>query len=414
MPLTGKTLGLILKNILTPSFANNVRAAILDQALFMNKNKMPAFGKHIAINAADLDHDRIDGTRIYIHNVLKKIGSLDQKDQFLIYHKGKFNPQLSFPIYKNYKVIKLQNTPYWTQTRFAWEINKTKPDVLWMPMHSLPYLRSKKTKTFVTVHDLAFKFFPQFFPKKDLRRLNHFTDYAVNNADGIIAISNSTKNDILKLYPKIKEEKIKVIYHGYDKDLFNTNVSKDQIEKITAKYHVPYAKYIVYVGALQPRKNLEVLIDAFESMNRDEAYKDIGLVIAGDFGWLYKDVVEKARNQKNVTVIGKFETKDLPALVSGATAFVLPSLYEGFGLPILEAMACGVPVIAADNSSLSELVGEGGLLFEACSSEKLAETLKKLLKDDKLKNDLRTKGLERANQFSWEKCAKETLDWLKS
>jgi glycosyltransferase involved in cell wall biosynthesis len=370
--------------------------------------------ERIAINAADLDHDRIDGTRIYIHNILKNFGPLDQDDQFLIYHKGEFNSQLSFPVYENYKIIKLHSALYWTQTRFAWETNKTKPDVLWMPMHSLPYLRSKKTKTFVTIHDLAFKFFPQFFPKKDLRKLNHFTDYAVKNADGIIAISNSTKGDILKLYPRIKEEKIKVIYHGYDKELFNANISEDRIKKAKSKYHIPHTKYIIYVGAIQPRKNISVLIDAFESLQRDESHKDIGLVIAGDFGWMYKDDIEKAKKKENICVTGKFETKDLPALVSGSIAFVLPSLYEGFGLPVLEAMACGVPVVAADNSSLSELVGDSGLLFEACNSEEFADTLNNLLKDDKLRDDLRNRGLERVKDFSWEKCAKETLEWLKS
>jgi glycosyltransferase involved in cell wall biosynthesis len=369
----------------------------------------------IAINAADLDHKRIDGTRIYIHNILKKFGpDADDRDQFLIYHKTEFNPELTFPVFKNYKIIKLQSFPFWTQTRFAWEMIKTKPDVLWMPMHSLPYLRSKKTKTFVTIHDLAFKFFPQFFPKKDLRRLNHFTDYAVKKADGIIAISNSTKNDILKLYPKIKEAKVKVIYHGYDKDLYNENVSLERIKSAKAKYKIEYSRYLIYVGALQPRKNLKVLVDAFESIRRDKSYKDIGLVIAGDFGWLYEDFVEKTKNRQNVTIIGKFETKDLSSLISGAEAFVLPSLYEGFGLPILEAMACGTPVIAADNSSLSEIVGDSGLLFEAYNWEELAESLKKLLNNDKLKNDLQKKGLEKVKFFSWEKCARETLDWLKS
>ena len=142
----------------------------------------------IAINAADLDHQRIDGTRIYIWNMLKNFGpDADDRDQFLIYHKSEFNPELAFPIFENYKIKKLPFPFWWTQTRFGWEIFREKPDVLWMPMHSLPYLRSKKTKTVVTIHDLAFKIFAQFFPKKDLRRLNWFTDYAVRHADKLIA-----------------------------------------------------------------------------------------------------------------------------------------------------------------------------------------------------------------------------------
>ncbi|MDI6777809.1 MAG: glycosyltransferase family 1 protein [Patescibacteria group bacterium] len=367
----------------------------------------------IAINAADLDHQRIDGTRIYIWNMLKNFGLLEKEGQFLIYHKSEFNSELTFPIFENYKIKSLKFPFWWTQTRFAWEMFREKPDVLWMPMHSLPFMRSEKTKTVVTIHDLAFKFFPHFFPKKDLRRLNYFTDYAVKNADKLIAVSNSTKNDILKLYPEIREEKIKVIYHGYDKDLFNENFSLDEIKKTNTKYQIPYTKYIIYVGAIQPRKNIGVLIDAFKFLRRVESYKDTGLVIAGDLGWLYDDTVSKIKKTKNVFATGKFETKDLPALLRGAEAFVLPSLYEGFGLPAIEAMACGTPVIAANNSSISEITGGAGLLFDAYKSEGLAGTLKKILESAKLRDDLRKKGLERVKDFSWEKCANETLEWLK-
>ncbi len=366
----------------------------------------------IAVNAADLDHPRIDGTRIYIWNMLKKFGSLDRESQFLIYHKNKFNPQLTFPVFRNYEIRKIKSPFWWTQTRFAWETFREKPDVLWMPMHSLPYLRSKKTKTVVTIHDLAFKFFPHFFPKKDLRRLNYFTDYAIKKAHRIIAVSNSTKNDILKLYPGIKEEKIRVIYHGYDKNLFNEGISSDQIKKANIKYHIPYARYIIYVGAIQPRKNISGLVDAFELLRQDKTYKDVGLVIAGDLGWLYDDIVSKIKKTENVYAMGKFETEDLGALIKGAGVFVLPSLYEGFGLPLIEAMACGTPVLAADNSSLSEIVSDAGVLFDPCSRDSLAEALRKILESDKLRDDLRRKGLSRAKDFSWEKCARETLEWL--
>ena len=193
----------------------------------------------IAVNASDLDHSRIDGTRIYIQNMLKNFGpDADDRDQFLIYHKSEFNPELAFPVFRNYKIKKLSFPLWWTQTRFGWEIFREKPDVLWMPMHSLPYLRSKKTKTVVTIHDLAFKFFPQFFPKKDLRRLNWFTDYAARHADKLIAISRSTKKDLLEFYPHLREEKIKVIYHGYDKELFNENISTERIRNTLSKFKI--------------------------------------------------------------------------------------------------------------------------------------------------------------------------------
>jgi glycosyltransferase involved in cell wall biosynthesis len=367
----------------------------------------------IAVNAADLDHSRIDGTRIYIQNLLKNFGLQNKEDRFLIYHKKEFNPQLTFPEFENYEIIRKPFPFWWTQTRFAWEMFRTKPDVLFMPMHSLPFFRSKKIKTVVTIHDLAFKFFPDHFPKKDLRRLNFFTDYAVNNSDKLIAISNSTKNDLLKIYPKISASKIKVIYHGYDKNLFNENISPDEIKKTNTKYKIQNTKYLIFVGTIQPRKNIETLIAAFDILRKKEKYKNLGLVIAGSSGWLAENIVEKIKKTPGVIMAENFKTKDLPALISGAEIFVLPSLYEGFGLPALEAMACGTPVIAADNSSFQEIVGLNGLLYKAKNVSDLVEGLLKILENDKLRSSLREKGLGRAKQFSWEKCARETLKWLK-
>lgn len=370
----------------------------------------------IAVNAADLDHPRIDGTRIYIQNLLKNFGLQDKEDRFLIYHKKEFNSQLKFPDFENYEIANMPFPFWWTQTRFAWEMRREKPDILFMPMHSLPFLRFKKTKTVVTIHDLAFKFFPDHFPKKDLRRLNFFTDYAVKNSDKIIAISNSTKNDLLKIYPKIKENKIKTIYHGYDKELFKPDISEQEIKRVNSKFQsrIGGTKFILYVGTIQPRKNIETLLEAFEILRRKEAHKNLNLVIAGSEGWLAGNIVEKIKKNPGAMMTGKFETADLPALIAGAEVFVLPSLYEGFGLPVLEAMACGTPVAVADNSSLSEVAGNAGILFDACSSEKIADVLLEIIENEKLRNSLREKGLERVKSFSWEKCAKETLEWIKA
>jgi glycosyltransferase involved in cell wall biosynthesis len=367
----------------------------------------------IAINAADLDYYRIDGTRIYIQNLLKNFGLQDKEDRFLIYHKNEFNPQLKFPVFKNYKIIKKYFPFWWTQTRFAWEIWREKPDILWMPMHSLLFFRSKKTKTVVTIHDLAFKFFPDHFPKKDLRRLNFFTDYAVKNADKIIAISNSTKNDLLKIYPKINADSIRVIYHGYNKKLFRENISPNEIEKTKNRYGLHASRYMIFVGTIQPRKNIEILLEAFAILKREEKYKPLKLVIAGSSGWLSDNIIEKIKKTADVIMTGKFETEDLPALLAGAEVFVLPSFYEGFGLPIIEAMACGTPVVAADNSSISEIAGDSALLFNPKSADNLAKILRDILENENLRNNLRKKGLERVKDFNWEKCARETLEWLK-
>jgi glycosyltransferase involved in cell wall biosynthesis len=216
----------------------------------------------------------------------------------------------------------------------------------------------------------------------------------------------------LKLYPDIREEKIKVIHHGYDKNLFNENISEEQIKKTQSQFSNLNSRYIIYVGAIQPRKNIETLVEAYGMIKKD--FPGLKLAIAGDLGWMYELILRKIKSSEGVLYLGKFETKDLPALMRGAEAFVLPSLYEGFGLPALEAMACGVPVVAADNSSLSEILGGAGVLYKPNNPEMLANALREVLGNAALKDRMKEKGLERAKDFSWEKCARETLEWLKS
>jgi len=369
----------------------------------------------LAIQASDLDHARIDGTRVYILNLLKNFGQIDTEEEFLIYHKNHFNPELTPPKFPNYKIIQKSFPLYWTQTRFAWEIFKSKPDVLWMPMQALPLIRRKKLKTVVTIHDLAFKYFPEHFPKNDLHRLNWFTDYAIRNSTKIIAVSQSTKNDILKFYPEIKEEKIKVIYHGFDANLYQKEYSNDEINQVITNLKLKIKNYVLYIGAIQPRKNLPVLIKAFEKLKKSE-FPELKLVLAGEAAWLAQETQNLASESpynKAIIMPGKLKFDDLGPLMAGAGVFVLPSLYEGFGIPILEAMAAKVPVISAENSSLKEVGGEACQYFKDNDADDLSQKIKQILEDSVLREDLIQKGSEQIKNFSWEKCARETLKYLK-
>jgi len=237
----------------------------------------------IAIQAADLDCSRIDGTRVYIKNMLRFFGRLDKSSRFLIYHKKNFNSQLAPPNFSNYKIIS-QNSPFfWTQTRFCFSLLKEKPDVLWMPMHNVPYLAVKKIRTFVTIHDLAFKYFPEMFSFSELGKLNFLTSMAIEKSYKIITISQSSKGDILKFYPQVKAEKIKVISHGFDKGIYGEDKNLKEEENIKSKFKIG-GKYILYLGALQPRKNLEILIEAFEKIKNREVHFCRGENIKNDFG----------------------------------------------------------------------------------------------------------------------------------
>ena len=369
----------------------------------------------IAIQIADLDAKRIDGTRVYIYNMLKYFGQIDLASDFLLYHKNKVNPELTPPNFPNYK-IKQKNFPlFWTQGWLCRELQKDNPDVLWMPMHNIPIFHSTKIKTVVTAHDLAYKYFPQYFPSKDLFKLNLLGKWAFTKADKIIAISESTKQDILKFYPTIDKNKIKVIYHGFDADIFS--VKRDLLSENEVKNRMSISgDYILYAGAIQPRKNLEVLVLAFDIFKKKTKSK-IKLVIAGENAWFSENIFKKIKEspfQKDIITPGRLTFLDMGTLVRGASVYVYPSLYEGFGIPVLEILASGVPLICALNSSLGEVGGDAPLYFDAKKPAELAENIALVIKSKKIREEMIEKGFKQIKKFSWEKCARETLEYLKS
>ncbi len=369
---------------------------------------------NIAIQAADLDAVRIDGTRVYILHMLRHFGALALTDTFSIYHRTKFNPALTPPFFQNYKVKAMDFPCLWTQTRFAWELFSNTPDVLWMPMHNLPFMRRSKMRTVVTVHDLAYKYFPEYFPKKDVLELNVLGDMAIRNADHLIAVSESTKRDILTWYPSVKAESITVVYHGFDAEIFSKERNPIEEARVRKLLRID-GEYLLYSGAIQPRKNLKVLIDAFAILKQSGKASDVKLVLAGGDAWLSEHVHEKVAVspfREDILMPGQIGFDDLGHLMRGARIYVFPSLYEGFGIPILEALASRVPVITADNSSLREVGGDAAEYFDASDAKALSEKIREVLSDESLRAGMIARGLEQIKKFSWEKCARETLHVL--
>lgn len=367
----------------------------------------------IAIHCSDLDHKRLDGTRVYILNLLSQFGKLDNDNEFLLYHRNEFNPELEPPKFTNYQVKKVPAPLMWTQTRFAWEIFRANPDVVWMPMANVPLLRREHTKVVVTIHDLAFKHFPQYFPKQDLRKLNLLSALAINRSDHIIAVSNSTKQDILKFFPNIKPEKISVVHHGFTYELFEQKTSIHEDEKILSKFKIQKSKFILYVGAIQPRKDLVTLIAAFEQIAKK--HPEMKLVIGGDKAWQWEETfkrIEESPVKEKIIITGKLPFVDVPVLYRNAAVFVFPELYAGFGIPLLEAMAAGVPVVSANNSSLVEVGGDSALFFESGNVFELTTKVEAVLSNEILRGQMIEKGKAHVKNFSWEKCAAETLDIL--
>jgi glycosyltransferase involved in cell wall biosynthesis len=376
----------------------------------------------IAIDCCDLDHNKIDGTRVYIKNVLDRLGALTSNDQFLLYHQKDFDPLLVPKVHSTYVDKKIPYKFCWTQTRLAFELNKDKPDVLWMPIQQIPLIVSKEIKTVVTIHDLAWKYFPENYKQLNRLKLDFFAQTAIKRADKLIAVSESTKKDILKFFPKTDEQKISVVHHGFDRQQFEKSFSQEEIGRVLKKYKIVDEKlkisnFILYVGGLDEKENLGVLIDAFDEIKKADNQVNLKLVLVGNDNENSKNTKErimKSLHSKDVYVTGRVDFDELVVLYQNASILVLPSKYEGFGITVLEGFASKVPVVTTAKSSLVEVGGDAARYFDGESSVALAGALQKILENPTIREGMIQKGLAQAQKFSWEKCAQETLEILKS
>ncbi len=369
------------------------------------------------------------GTENYSYELLKHLLAIDTENTYRVYLRSGQGLENEILQVSNVQIIDIRAQRLWTQAGLAWQVLKNSPDVLFIPAHTLPVIRRPQQKTIVTIHDLGAEYLPQYhqFPQK--LYLNRSTEYAVKHATKLIAVSQATKENLIAQL-HANPEKISVIYEGYDADHFRPQ-NKEAMQAVQDKHGLT-KPYFLFVGTIQPRKNLERLIEAFAYMvhhylENEEVTKDysvnmrelrnIELVLAGKKGWL-SDAIYQAPKKYGVTGRVKFldyvSHSDMPGLYAGALTFVFPSLYEGFGLPVLEAMACGVPVLTSNTSSLPEVGGQVAFYADPYSVDDLAGKLYMLLSQEKLRHKAKSGGIEHAKQFSWQKCAVETLKVLQS
>jgi len=263
------------------------------------------------------------------------------------------------------------------------------------------------TASVVTVHDLSFLRFPRAFKRGNRIYLSVATRLAVARADAVIAVSRHTARDLERLLG-VPPERIHVVPNGVDGRF--RPLSRREVERFRHRRGLP-ERFILYVGTIEPRKNLETLVRAYAELLRQDPRAAIPLIIAGGRGWYYEGVfalVERLRLETVIRFPGFIDHRELPLWYNAATLFVFPSLYEGFGLPVLEAMACGTPVVASNASSLPEVVGEAGLLVEPCDVEGLAESMRRVLMDTGLREELCARGRARASEYSWHATAMQT------
>jgi glycosyltransferase involved in cell wall biosynthesis len=294
--------------------------------------------------------------------------------------------------------------------RLSWELFWHPVDVLLILASVLPFYHPKNS--IFTTHDLAYEMFPGAFTAFMRNYLMVSTRFAAQHAKKIIAVSQATKNDLIKLYA-VEPDKVVVTHLGFDKNQFKPR-SYSEVQPVLDKWQLSFQKYILFVGTLQPRKNIDRLIDAYLLLKKRNHIEQ-KLVIVGAKGWLYEPILAKIKQAgSSLVYLDYVSAEDLPYLYCGASLLTLPALYEGFGLPPLEAMASGVPVVVSNISSLPEVVGDAGVLVNPNSVDDIADGLLKALEDKNLQQQMIERGLTQAGKFSWENCAKKTLELFNS
>jgi glycosyltransferase involved in cell wall biosynthesis len=365
----------------------------------------------IGFEAERANHANPTGVEVYAAELIRNLAKLDRDNRYILYFRTK--PQAWFyDLPKNFAVKVMPFPKFWTQIRLSWEMFAHPVDVLVILAAAMPIHHPKKTV--VTIHDIAFETFSGIYTGFMNYYQKFFARFAVRSAAKVLTVSEATKKDLVNIY-HANPDKIAVTYLAADLNQFKPMPYAD-VQPVLDKYKLSYKKYILFLGTLQPRKNLPRLIDAYIKLKKENRIEE-KLVLAGGKGWLWEPIVKKlddAKMSQDVKHLGYIDEQDKAALYNGAAMLVLPSLSEGFGLPPLEAMACGTPAVVSNNSSLAEIVGDSGELFDPLSVGSIADAMLKVLTNKELQNTLAAKGQARAKQFTWEKTARETLAVLNS
>jgi len=366
----------------------------------------------IGIDANEANQANRVGVGQFAFNVISQLEKIDKKNKYFLYLKSSPLPDLPKErdgwSYKVFGPSKL-----WTQIALPLKLftQKEKLDVFFTPSHYSP--RYSPFPTVISIMDLWHHRHPEQFSQRDLYQLIKWEKYSIEKSSRIVTISEFSKSEILKFY-HYPTDKITVAYPGFDK--FDIKVIKDirLVNVIKNKFKIKH-DYLLYLGTLQPKKNLEGLIEAFKILITNHQLP-ITLVIAGKKGWLYKEIFDKVKSlgiENKVIFTDFIKEDDKPYLISGAKAFVLPSFYEGFGIPVLEAMSLGVPTVISKEGSLPEVGGEAAVYFDPYDLKDMASALRLVLGlNMKGRDEIIEEGFRQAKLFSWAKCADTILDAL--
>lgn len=363
-------------------------------------------GLTIGIDASRAATKQPTGTERYSRRIIEEVTRQGARHRFRLYLNTSTPLPLPMRACDQQRLIPWPRV--WTHTRLSAEMLTHPVDVLFIPAHVVPLAHPHATV--VTIHDLGYLHEPDMHGRRSRAYLDWSTRWSVRAASRIIAVSDSTRADLVERY-RVPEENIAVVYHGIDEQF--QPAPDDQIQLARAQLGIQ-GDYVLYVGTLQPRKNLARLIAAFDLLA--EQHHDLSLVLVGKWGWLPDSInqaLADARNAQRILLAGHVPDELLPALYSGARVFALPSLFEGFGLPALEAMRCGTPVVVSNRGALPEVTGDAAEIVDPLDIEAIADGLRRALQAD-VRAQMIPRGLDRAAQFQWQHSGRQTLEVLEA
>jgi glycosyltransferase involved in cell wall biosynthesis len=330
-----------------------------------------------------------------------------REHQFLLYFNEAPEDDL-FPWQPNVRSRHLPSRRLWTQLRLSWEMLRRRPDILFVPSHVLPVAHPRSV---VTIHDLGYLYYPEAYRPFDLWYLKRFTALSAKWAQMILVDSEVTKEDVVE-HLDVPEERVTVVHLAPSAE-FTPHPEPGERERLAEIYGID-GEYILYVGTLHPRKNVARLVEAFALLRREAGIGE-RLVLAGAKGWLPQDLLEQVQEEEvrqAITLTGFLPPEDLPALIRQARLLVLPSLFEGFGLPVVEAFACRTAVVASNAGSLPEVAGDAAILVDPEDVLDIARGLYRVCTNEGLRERLRVLGLQRSAAFTWERSAEVALHAL--
>jgi glycosyltransferase involved in cell wall biosynthesis len=364
----------------------------------------------IGIDASRANRFPRSGVEWYAFNLIKELYRLDTSNRYFLYTPSKLSEDLQ-PTTVNFEE-KILNWPFkrfWTLGRMGLEMFFHKPDILFVPSHTFPLVGGKKN--IITWHDIGYERYPENYSHWDLASLKQGIKNALKMADKIVSVSEFTKSEMVRIY-EIDPDRIRVIHLGCDHQFWRP-IEPDQVKEFLIKHNLNLP-YFIFIGRLSLKKNLLGLIRSYNAF-RKKINRPFNLILVGSETFNNHEIEEEIKNSpygEEIKKMGWLPSADLPVLLSGAQAMVFPSIYEGFGLPSVEAMSCGCPVIASNSSALPEIISSAGLYADAHDVDGFADQMLKIIQDQNLRAELITKSLKRAEEFSWEKCAKQTLQLL--